>query len=223
MIKGIIFDLDGVIVSTDDYHYQAWKKIAEQEGIYFDRKINNRLRGVSRKESLEIILEKANREYDVLEKENLLIKKNQEYVNSLSTLSKENILPGINELISYLKVHNYHIAIGSSSKNAKIILEKIGLRDMFDIIVDGWDVKNSKPAPDLFLLAAYRLNISPFECAVIEDAVAGIKAAKAAKMLAIAINFKNDCQLADLNIKHPKEIIQYLEANNYEELRTFTN
>ena len=223
MIKGIIFDLDGVIVSTDDYHYQAWKKIAEQEGIYFNRKINNRLRGVSRKESLEIILEKANREYDVLEKENLLIKKNQEYVNSLSTLSKDNILPGINELISYLKIHDYHIAIGSSSKNAKIILEKIGLRDMFDIIVDGWDVKNSKPAPDLFLLAAHRLNLSPFECAVIEDAVAGIKAAKAAKMLAIAINLNSDCQLADLNIKHPKEIIQYLEANNNEELRTFSN
>ena len=212
MIKAIIFDLDGVIVSTDDFHYQAWKLMADKEDIYFNREINNRLRGVSRRESLEIVLEKAIKQYMESEKLALMEFKNREYVKLLDTLSKNAILPGVTELLAYLKNKNYLVAIGSSSKNTKKILRQIELLDCFDAIADGTDIIRSKPAPDVFLAAAKKLNINPKECAVIEDALAGIKAAKSAGMLAIAIHDAAKYNEADIIIQKPTDLITILKS-----------
>ncbi len=188
MIQAIIFDLDGVIVKTDELHYLAWKHIADQEGIKFNRKINNRLRGVSRLESLDIILEQSTKVYDDDQKIKLATLKNSHYLELLKHLNEKQILPGVLFVLEQLKSKGIKIAIGSSSKNAPIILKRIGLENSFDAIADGNDVINSKPSPDVFLKAAEKLGIDPSFCAVVEDAEAGIQAAKNAHMVAIAIS-----------------------------------
>ncbi|SEO12626.1 beta-phosphoglucomutase [Paenibacillus sp. OV219] len=187
-VQGIIFDLDGVIVSTDHYHYLGWKKIADEEGIAFNETINNRLRGVSRMESLAIILERADKSYSEEEKVALASKKNGYYVEYLSDLNASHILDGVQELLPGLKERNIKIAIGSSSRNAKLILEKIGLLHSFDAIADGSEIKNSKPDPEVFLLAAQKMGLEPAQCAVVEDAISGIDAANAANMISIAVS-----------------------------------
>jgi beta-phosphoglucomutase len=207
MIKAVIFDLDGVIVSTDHYHYRAWKALADQETIYFDEEINNRLRGVSRMESLEIILERANKSYTEDEKVALATHKNNIYVELLDQLSAADILPHAVELIDALKLKGIKIAIGSSSKNAKKILKQVGLYDTFDAIADGTDVTRSKPHPDVFLVAAEKLQIDKTNCAVVEDAEAGIVAAKNAEMLAIAIGAATLSDLADAKVEDLLEIV----------------
>jgi len=186
MIKAVIFDLDGVIVSTDNLHYQAWKKMADKENIYFDELINNRLRGISRIESLEIILERAKRPYSKREKSELAEYKNHYYQELLSSLSPEDILPGVNDLIKKLRVKNIKIAIGSSSRNAKRIMAAIGMSETFDAVSDGTNITHSKPHPEVFLKAAEMLKIKPEFCAVVEDAESGIEAAKRAGMIAFA-------------------------------------
>ncbi len=188
MFKGVIFDLDGVIVSTDHYHYHAWKKLADREDIEFDEVINHRLRGVSRRESLEIILEKASKKYAEPEIDEMMTFKNDIYKDSLVQLSPKDILPGVIELITFLKENKIAVAIGSSSKNTKSILKFIGLSDTFSVIIDGLMIKNSKPDPEVFLKAADELHIDPSECIVIEDAFAGIDAAKKANMFAVAVS-----------------------------------
>jgi len=205
-IKGIIFDLDGVIVSTDDFHYKAWKQLADREGILFDRNINNRLRGVSRRDSLEIILEKSDKTYAEEEIQEMLDYKNNIYKESLKELTKYDVLDNFNELYKKLKEINIKMAIGSSSKNTKRILQQIELIDAFDAIADGTDITKSKPDPEVFLIAARRLGLRPEDCAVIEDAVAGIQAAKAGNMTAIAINDATNSELADVKIKNLMEI-----------------
>jgi len=205
-IKGIIFDLDGVIVSTDDFHYKAWKQLAVREGIPFDRTINNRLRGVSRRESLEIILEKSDKTYTEEEIQEMLNYKNDIYKESLKELTKYDILENFNELYKKLKEDNVKMAIGSSSKNTKKILQQIELIDAFDAIADGTDITKSKPDPEVFLIAAKRLGLRPEDCAVIEDAIAGIQAAKAGNMTAIAINDATNSEIADYKIKNLMEI-----------------
>ncbi|AIQ51286.1 beta-phosphoglucomutase [Paenibacillus sp. FSL R7-0331] len=187
MIKAVIFDLDGVIVSTDEYHYQAWKQISDAEGIPFDREANERLRGVSRMESLELILEKASKRYTEEQKLALAERKNVIYRELLNRLSKTDILPGVMKLITALQERHVLTAIGSSSKNTPVILNKIGLENVFDAVVDGNDIKNSKPDPEVFLLAAERLRISPEDCIVVEDAEAGIAAARAAGMKTVGV------------------------------------
>lgn len=186
MIKAVIFDLDGVIVSTDNLHYLAWKKMADEEGIYFDETINHRLRGISRKDSLEIILEQAKKSYTEDEKGLLMAKKNSDYQQLLKDLTQKDILPGVMDLLAELKAKDILIAIGSSSKNAKIILKYIGLENEFDAISDGTNISHSKPHPEVFLKAAEMLDLKPTECAVVEDAISGILAAKNAGMLAFA-------------------------------------
>jgi len=210
-IKGVIFDLDGVIVSTDDFHYKAWKQLANREGIYFDRIINNKLRGISRRESLEIILEKGHKKYSKLKIDEMLKFKNNIYKESLKKLTKYNILDGFNELYMKLQEINMKMAIGSSSKNAKRILKQIELIDSFDAIVDGTDITHSKPNPEVFLLAAKRLELKTVECVVIEDALAGIKAAKAGNMMAIAIGDAKQSELADYRINNLLEIFEILK------------
>ena len=205
-IKGIIFDLDGVIVSTDDFHYKAWKQLTVREGIPFDRTINNRLRGVSRRESLEIILEKSDKTYTEEEIQEMLKYKNDIYKESLKELTKYDILANFNELYKKLKEINVKMAIGSSSKNTKRILQQIELIDAFDAIADGTDITKSKPDPEVFLIAAKRLELRPEDCAVIEDAIAGIQAAKAGNMTAIAINDATNSEIADYKIKNLMEI-----------------
>lgn len=177
--KGIIFDLDGVICFTDKYHYQAWKKLADKLGIYFDETINNRLRGVSRMESLDIILEKSTRSYSKEEKEELAEQKNQMYVELLENMSPEDLSKEVKSTLDNLREKGILLAIGSSSKNAKRILKHLGLENYFDAISDGTNITKSKPDPEVFLKAAEYLYLVPQECLVVEDAVAGIRAAVA--------------------------------------------
>ena len=207
MIKAVIFDLDGVIVSTDELHYQAWKYIADQEGIYFDHVINHRLRGVSRMDSLDIILEKAHKSYSEEEKVRLATVKNDYYVTLLASLSPNDILEDVLLVINALKEKGIKIAIGSSSKNTKKILKQIGLDYAFDEIADGNDVKRSKPEPDVFLKAAEKLGINPEDCAVVEDAEAGILAAKQARMTAIAVSDARKSHLADYKFEQLRKML----------------
>lgn len=200
-IKAVIFDLDGVIVSTDDYHYRAWKELADKQGIPFDREINERLRGVSRMESLEIILEKATRPYSQDEKDAMAQDKNERYRAMLAELTPNDILPGVLALLDALSARGIKLAIGSSSKNTPYILERIGLSDRFDAIADGNHIKNSKPDPEVFLLAASKLGIPPAQCAVVEDAIAGIDAAIAAGSKAVAVGYAADYDKADYAAK----------------------
>jgi len=186
-IEGVIFDLDGVIVTTDEYHYRAWKKIAMDEEIYFDRKINERLRGVSRMQSLEIILERTDSKYTEEEKVRLAERKNNYYKEYINQLNSRDILPGALPLMEQLKMEKIRIAVGSSSKNCDTILERIGLSSYFDAVVSGNDISRSKPDPEVFLLAAQRLCLEPGSCLVVEDALAGVTAALQAGMKVLAV------------------------------------
>lgn len=174
--ENIIFDLDGVLVSTDEYHYQAWQKIADEEGIYFDRAINNRLRGVSRMESLDIILERAGKKYTQAEKGALAQRKNTYYQQLLGQLTSADTLKGVRETLLDLRQKDVHIAVGSSSKNTMRILKQVGLENAFDAIADGTEITKSKPDPEVFLLAAQKLGAKPETCLVVEDAAAGVNA-----------------------------------------------
>ncbi len=177
--KGIIFDLDGVICFTDQYHYQAWKKMADEIGVYFDETINNRLRGVSRMASLDIILEKSEKEYTQQEKEALAYKKNELYKKLLGQMSPADLSAEVKETLDSLRESGVKLAIGSSSKNAKMILDHLGLGEYFDAVSDGTNITHSKPDPEVFLKGAEFLGLEPKDCLVVEDAMAGIDAAVA--------------------------------------------
>lgn len=179
MIKAVIFDLDGVIVSTDECHYNAWKRIADENGIYFDREINNRLRGVSRMESLDIVLERAAGEYTGAEKAEMAEKKNGYYREYIDRLTPDAILPGVSDNLNELKDNGIKIAIGSSSKNTPLILKRIGYEDYFDAVSDGNNITRSKPDPQVFTMAAEMLRLPAEKCLVVEDALAGLQAAAA--------------------------------------------
>ena len=190
--KGMIFDLDGVIVSTDEMHYAAWKMIADEDNIYFDREINNRLRGVSRMESLEILLERSSRQYTPEEKFRLAERKNNYYKELIKKLTSKDIMNGVMPLLSGLRDYGLLLAIASSSKNCGTILECIGLHDYFDAVVDGNMIKNSKPDPEVFLLAAKELGCPPAECLVFEDSHAGVEAGIRAGMDVFALGAARD-------------------------------
>ena len=200
MIKAVIFDLDGVIVSTDDCHYRAWKKMADEEGIYFDREINNRLRGVSRMTSLEIVLEKANREYSEKEKQEMAERKNNYYKELICELTPNDILTSVTEKLDELKENGIKIAIGSSSKNTPIILKQIGLDNYFDAVSDGNNITHSKPNPEVFLKAAEMLGVAPEDCMIVEDADAGIEAGKRAGMKTLAVQGANGADFKAKNL-----------------------
>lgn len=175
--KGVIFDLDGVICFTDKYHYLAWKQMADSIDVYFDEVINNRLRGVSRMASLEIILEKSEKQYSDEEKEALAASKNDIYKELLHKMSPADLSDEVKNTLDALREKGILLAIGSSSKNAKLILSQIGLEGYFDAISDGTNITHSKPDPEVFTKAAQFLNLKPSECLVVEDAIAGIDAA----------------------------------------------
>lgn len=197
-IRAVIFDLDGVIVSTDRLHYQAWKEIADELGIPFDPVANERLRGVSRMESLDILLGDRGGAYSPSEKEALAARKNERYRSLLGTLSPADILPGVMTMLSDLKKSGIRVAVGSSSRNTTLILENIGLGKTFDAVVDGNRIERSKPDPEVFLLAAAELGLQPRECLVFEDARAGVEAANAAAMLVVGVGSPSFLDIADV-------------------------
>lgn len=184
---GVIFDLDGVLIHTDEYHYLAWKQVADKIGLPFNREINEKLRGVSRMASLEIILNGEGSKFSQTEKEILAEEKNNIYRNYLSKLTKKDVEPVTVTVLKTLKEKGVKIAVGSSSKNARFILERIGLLEMFDAISDGNNITHSKPHPEVFLKAAEYLNLVPSKCIVIEDAIAGIDAACAGGFIGAGI------------------------------------
>lgn len=177
--KGIIFDLDGVICCTDQYHERAWREMAEESGIYFDPAVSNRLRGVSREESLEIILEHAGKVFSLEEKKKMAEKKNAIYIKLLDRMSPGDLEEDVRSTLEQLRNRGCLLAIGSSSKNTRKILDKIGLGNYFDAVCDGNEITHSKPDPEVFLKAAGKIGLAVSECLVVEDACAGISAASA--------------------------------------------
>ena len=205
-ISTFIFDLDGVITDTAEYHYLAWKQLADREDLKFDKVLNEDLKGVSRIDSLKIILKYNNRKISEEEMFEWAQLKNNYYVELIKTVEPKDILPGISEILNILKEKKINIALGSASKNAKTVLNGLNILNYFDYIGDGNSVKNSKPSPDLFLHVAEKLNVSPENCVVIEDAEAGIEAAKKAGMKAVGIGTKNKMHRADFIFNSPADI-----------------
>lgn len=188
--KAFIFDLDGVIVDTAKYHFLAWQKIAQELNIEFTLEHNELLKGVSRVRSLDIILELGNVEASQEDKNKWLVQKNEEYLTYLVDMDQSELLPGVLPVLEFLKQNNQPIALGSASKNARPILEKTGILHYFDAVVDGNDVTNAKPDPEVFLIAAQLLQIPAHDAIVFEDSVAGVQAANIAKMTSIGIGDK---------------------------------
>ncbi len=186
-LKAVIFDVDGVLLSTDEQHYLAWKQLADEEGIYFDRTINGRLRGVSRMQSLDIILEKAGKAYSEQEKLALAERKNNNYKELIGRITPEDVLPGVIKCLESFKKLGLRLATGSSSKNAPELLRRTGLDDYFEVTADGNEISRSKPDPEVFLVAAGKLELEPQSCLVVEDAVAGVEAAKAGGFRSLAV------------------------------------
>ncbi|MFA5817712.1 MAG: beta-phosphoglucomutase [Bacteroidales bacterium] len=182
-----IFDLDGVIVDTAKYHFLAWKRLADQLGIHFTEKDNERLKGVSRMDSLEIILEIGNRKLNHSLKDEYASLKNNWYIDYISRMTPEEILPGCLEFINELRNAGVRVAIGSASKNTPMILNMVGIKELFDAVADGNIVSKAKPDPEVFIKAANMVGIEPGNCVVFEDAVAGVQAALNAGMMCIGV------------------------------------
>ncbi|MDH6363998.1 beta-phosphoglucomutase [Enterococcus sp. PF1-24] len=196
-IKGAIFDLDGVIVDTAKFHYIAWKNLADKLGFNFTEKHNERLKGVSRVRSLEILLEIGGLTFTEEEQAVLREEKNDEYVALIKNIDESELLPGAKAYIEQLRANGVKIALGSASKNAGMILEGLNIIDLFDVIIDGNKVAKAKPDPEVFLKAAEGLGLAPDDCVVFEDAEAGIEAAKNAGMRTIGIGTKEQLPEAD--------------------------
>lgn len=184
-LRAVIFDLDGVLTDTAEFHYRAWQELADAEGLPFDRAANDALRGVSRADSLRLLL--GDRAVDDTTFRRMMAEKNERYVELLADMSPDDLLPGALALVEACRDRGLKVAIGSSSKNAPMVLDALEIRDRFDAIADGTTVETAKPAPDLFLAAARLLEVEPAACAVVEDAAAGVDAALAAGMVAVGI------------------------------------
>ena len=195
--KGFIFDLDGVIVDTAKYHFLAWQKLAKSIGIDFSHEQNEQLKGVSRVKSLEKILAWGNKTITEDKFNALMASKNDDYLSFIAKMNHDEILPDVPKVLNYLKEQNQPISLGSASKNARQILEKVDLLKQFDAIVDGNDVSKAKPDPEVFLIAAKALSIKPEDCIVFEDSVAGVQAANTANMISIGIGEKSVLHEAD--------------------------
>lgn len=197
-IKLCIFDLDGVICDTAKYHYLAWKELADEMQIPFTLKDNERLKGVSRMASLEIILSLGKQEdLSDEDKEALATRKNGRYVEMISQMEKDEILPGVKEFLGELRERGIKIALGSASKNTGIIMERLGLRESFDYIVDGTMIVNTKPDPEVFVKSMEYYGLQPEDCIVFEDAAAGIEAGHRGGMRCVGIGKKEDLPEAD--------------------------
>lgn len=206
---GFIFDLDGVIVDTAKYHYLAWKKLANELGFEFTHEQNELFKGVSRKRCLEILLDIGNVTATQEQFDGWMVDKNVDYLAYIENMDASEILPDVPRVLNFLQDKQIPIALGSASKNARPILEKVGLLSYFDAIVDGNNVTKAKPDPEVFLIAAKSLGVNPIESVVFEDAVAGIQAANAAKMISIGIGDANVLSEAKHNFK------DFTEMDNY--------
>ena len=197
MVKALIFDLDGVIVTTEHNHFIAWKRTAESLGIPFEEEHNELLKGVSRVDSLKKILELGSKTISTEEFDALLISKNDFYVDSIQDLNQSDLLPGVLSLLQEARSKGIKLGIGSSSKNANFILKLLKIDHFFDVVIDGNGVEHPKPHPEVFLNGAKALSLAPAECIVFEDAASGITAAKAGGFLAIAVGNPNIAEMAD--------------------------
>ena len=215
MMKAILFDLDGVIVSTDEQHYVAWKALADRLGIPFSREINNRFRGVSRMACMDILEQIGGKHYTREEKEAYAAWKNDFYRNLLGQMSPKDLKPEVKSTLDRLRARGMRMAIGSSSKNAKFILERIGLADFFDAVSDGTNILRSKPAPEVFLNAAEYLGLEPAQCLVVEDAVSGVDAAHAAGMKAAAVGDAAAKCYGDYNLAHFSELLTICTSTTF--------
>lgn len=210
--KGFIFDLDGVIVDTAKYHYLAWKKLADDLGFEFTQAHNELLKGVSRVRSLEILLDIGKVTLSEREKQDILVSKNKDYLSFIIEMNADEILPGVLSVLDFLDQQKIKYVLGSASKNAELILKQVGLYDRFFDIVDGNDVSKAKPDPEVFLIGAKKLNLSPEHCIVFEDAIAGIQAANAANMISIGIGEASVLNEADFVFKDFTQIsTEFLE------------
>lgn len=204
--QACIFDLDGVIVDTAVYHFKAWKRLANELGFNFTESQNEKLKGISRVKSLELILEWGGIEKTAAEQQVLATRKNEWYVDMIHHMTPEEILPGARELLDNLRAAGIRTALGSASKNATVILEKVGILPLFDALVDGNTVSASKPDPEVFLKGAEALRIAPEKCIVFEDAIAGVQAAKAAGMKVVGIGEQEVLAAADLVVSSLEQI-----------------
>lgn len=204
--KAFIFDLDGVIVDTAKYHFLAWQNVAKSLGINFTHEDNEQLKGVSRVRSLELILALGNVQITDEQKQEYLLKKNEEYLTYIDKMDESEILPGVMDVLNFLKENKQPIILGSASKNARPILEKVNILHYFDDIVDGNDVSNAKPDPEVFLVGAKKANQTAANSIVFEDSVAGIQAANSAGMTSVGIGEKSVLNEADYNFNDFTEI-----------------
>ncbi|WP_245411518.1 beta-phosphoglucomutase [Alkalicoccus urumqiensis] len=213
-VRGVIFDLDGVLVDTAVHHFGAWKAIADQLGFSFTEAHNERLKGVSRMDSLNILLEIGGVTLAEEEKQKLAAQKNEQYVSKISTMDAGELLPGASNLLTELQSENIPAALGSASRNAPLILKNTGITPYFEAVVDGNDVEKAKPDPQVFLLGAERMRVPPEDCVVFEDAQAGVDAGRKAGMTVIGVGSPSDLQgahayissLAETNAAHIRKV-----------------
>ena len=195
--KAVIFDLDGVITDTAHYHYLAWKALAESEGVHFDHAFNENLKGVDRMGSLNLILAGSSKTYSMEQKLALAERKNTQYVELIATMSEADVLPGALDALAAVRAAGLKIGLASVSKNAFTVLDRLGIRDRFDVVVDAALIANSKPHPEIFLNAAAALGVAPADCLGVEDAVAGVASIKSAGMFALGVGSPDVLTQAD--------------------------
>ncbi len=208
MIKGFIFDLDGVLTDTAEYHYLAWKKLADRLGIQLDRKMNEQLKGISRMDSLDRILAIGNQmdRYTLEEKEKLADEKNEDYKELILEVTPNDLLPGIANLLADLRAKDIRLALASASKNGPVIMERLGIADMFDTVVDPATLAKGKPDPEIFIKGAQQLKLKPIECVGVEDAQAGIESINAAGIFSVGVGTKEMMKEADYAVTSTKEL-----------------
>lgn len=208
MIKGFIFDLDGVLTDTAEYHYLAWKKLADRLGIQLDRKMNEQLKGISRMDSLDRILAIGNQmdRYTLEEKEKLADEKNEDYKELILEVTPNDLLPRIANLLADLRAKDIRLALASASKNGPVIMERLGIADMFDTVVDPATLAKGKPDPEIFIKGAQQLKLKPIECVGVEDAQAGIKSINAAGIFSVGVGTKEMMKEADYAVTSTKEL-----------------
>lgn len=209
--KAVLFDLDGVICSTDKYHYRAWQCIADKIGVEFNKQINHRLRGIGRMESLDIILENHDEELSIAHKLDYATQKNSLYIDMLDDMTPYDLSDDVRKTLYTLRELGLKLAIGSSSKNAKLILEKVGLSDFFDAVSDGTNINRSKPHPEVFLTACSSLGVQPKDCIVVEDAKSGVDAALAGGMDCAAIGNASSYNKATYSLQRLSDILKHIE------------
>jgi len=212
MTKAVLFDLDGVLVSTDEYHFRSWQKLSDEEGFdFFDHEFNHKFRGTARMECVEIITKASGKHYTPEQKQELADRKNRYFAESLSTVTTEMLLPGALSMLQDLRKRGIKVAVASNSRNAMTIIKQAEIEHLLDAIIDGHQIENSKPDPEVFLLAAKRVGTSPADCLVVEDAVAGIESARRAGMKSLGIGTKE-------RLPNAKVVIPDLSAITVDEL-----